>query len=90
MNSNSILRNVLSQCCLELCDFSVNYILHCSMYPIALAWPVPSTGEKGGGLGVGLATPPCNTVNATETNIREQDANGARNEEPSDFGDDDR
>ncbi|XP_055866667.1 craniofacial development protein 2-like [Biomphalaria glabrata] len=36
--------------------------------------PVPSPGEKGGGFGVGLATPPCKTTIATET------ANSTHNE----------
>jgi len=31
-------------------------------------WLVPNLDETGGGLGVGLATPPCKTVNATEMN----------------------
>lgn len=35
---------------------------------------------------MGLATPPRKTVDATETNIREQDVNGARNEEPQNLG----
>ena len=42
--------------------------------------------EKRGGLGVRLATPPCQTINATETDTREQDVNGARNEEPQTLG----
>ena len=48
-------------------------------------WPVPSPDEKGGGLGMGL-TPTCKTVDATETNIRKQDVNGTRNEEPQTLG----
>ena len=42
--------------------------------------------EKGGGSGAGLATLPRKTVEATETNIREQDVNGARNGEPQTLG----
>ena len=33
-----------------------------------LPWLVPNLDEKGRGMGMGLSTPPCKTVNATETN----------------------
>ncbi|KAK3515953.1 hypothetical protein QTP86_004679, partial [Hemibagrus guttatus] len=39
-------------------------------------WPVPSPGEKGGGLGVGLATQPCKNTSATETKTRETTSPG--------------
>ena len=29
------------------------------IYSVTLPWTVPSPAEKGGGLGVGLAPPPC-------------------------------
>ena len=44
--------------------------------------PVPNPDEKEGGLGVGLASSPRKNKDATETNTREHDVNGARNEEP--------